>query len=118
MELPQEIEAFYTIPAVRRELAQRLVKNGLTQRLVASKLGVTEAAVSQYLSNKRGTTIEYPADIRAALDKATKRITTGTDDESRREIISLCELFKDAKVICTIHKQRADVDDGCTSCYD
>ena len=51
--MPQEIEVWYIIPAVRRELAKSMVKIGLKQKQIAVTLGITEAAVSQYLKLDR-----------------------------------------------------------------
>ena len=118
MELPQEIEAFYTLPAVRRELAKALVHQGLTQRAISKKLGVTEAAVSQYLSNKRGTVMEYPEEISAAINSAATSIKS-TDDQLtvRRAIQQLSSLLKDSKVICALHKKHGNVQEGCDTCY-
>jgi uncharacterized protein len=119
MEFPQEIEVWYTIPAVRRELARRLVASGLTQRVVAQKLGVTEAAVSQYLSNKRGVSIEYPAAVQKSLAAAAKTIHEADDTSVvRREIQNLCNIMKEHKVICDIHKKHGPVKDGCSNCFD
>jgi predicted transcriptional regulator len=43
------------LPAMRAEMVLRLVRNeGISQSDAARKLGITRAAVSQYLSGKRG----------------------------------------------------------------
>jgi predicted transcriptional regulator len=43
------------LPALRKELAKNLVeKFGISQKEAAEKLGLTPAAVCQYLSKKRG----------------------------------------------------------------
>ncbi len=43
------------LPAVRNEIARSMVNNfGLTQKEAAAKLEITPAAVSMYLSDKRG----------------------------------------------------------------
>lgn len=119
MELPQEIEVRYTIPAIRRELAQALVSSGLSQRIVAKKMDVTEAAVSQYLSNKRGTSFEYPQSLKDAINEAAKRIKNSDDVALvRREIMQLCEQMKNDKVICALHKKHSSAHDNCSSCYE
>ena len=38
MKLPQEIDVWYIIPAIRREFAKGLLKKGLKQREIAKKL--------------------------------------------------------------------------------
>jgi len=118
MELPQEIEVFYTLPAVRREIARALLHQGLTQRLIAKKLGVTEAAISQYLSNKRGTIMEYPEKITQAITAAANRIKLADDQaEVRKAIQELSNMMKDDKVICQLHKKHGNVQEGCNTCY-
>ena len=43
------------LPMIRREIAENMINNfGLTQKEAAEKLGVTPAAICQYLSKKRG----------------------------------------------------------------
>ncbi len=119
MELPQEIEAFYVIPAVRRELARILVADGLTQRAVAQRLGVTEAAVSQYRSNKRGTVVEYPADVVKELRAAADTLRSATDDgQARAAVERACTVIRSSRVMCDLHRKHSSVKDGCKTCYE
>lgn len=50
---PCESAAKYKVPAIKAKLARDLKKKGCSQKEIAKLLGVTEAAVSQYLSGKR-----------------------------------------------------------------
>jgi uncharacterized protein len=55
MKTPCEVVVWYVLPTIRRELAKELVEAyGLKQSHVAKMFGVTDAAISQYLKNKRG----------------------------------------------------------------
>ena len=57
MLLPSEIEAKSLIPAVRSILAQKLLKEYcLKEEEVAKVLGITQAAVSNYVRGTRGDT--------------------------------------------------------------
>ena len=57
--LPQEIEVWYIIPAIRKELAKLLTqKYELSYDKAGVILGVSKAAISQYLSNKRANKIK------------------------------------------------------------
>ena len=52
--MPQEIELWYIYPSLRKEIAKFMIKNhSLKQKEVADKLGVTKAAVSHYVNEKR-----------------------------------------------------------------
>ena len=53
IQSPQSIELHYVLPAVRREIALKLKEKGLGQKEIAKRLSVTEAAVSQYINDKR-----------------------------------------------------------------
>jgi predicted transcriptional regulator len=55
MLLPSEIEAKSMIPAIRAILAKKLIKDyDLKEEVVAKVLGITQAAVSNYLRGTRG----------------------------------------------------------------
>ena len=58
--MPQEIEVWYLIPALRREFTRIFIKDyGLTQKQTADILGITEAAISQYLRLKIANQIKF-----------------------------------------------------------
>ena len=58
--LPQEIEVWYVLPALRREYAKVLIKeHKLSQKGVAEILQVTESAISQYLTGKRASKVKF-----------------------------------------------------------
>ena len=47
------------LPVIRREIAECMINDfGLTQKETAQKLGITPAAVCQYVSKKRGGCID------------------------------------------------------------
>jgi predicted transcriptional regulator len=55
MLLPSEIEAISVIQAIRAILARKLIKDyDLKEEVVAKVLGITQAAVSNYLRGTRG----------------------------------------------------------------
>ena len=57
------------LPAMRAEMVFRLVNNqGFSQSDAAKKLGVSRAAISQYMSKKRGGSgaIEFSGEARCA----------------------------------------------------
>ena len=70
------------LPMIRREIAESMINNfGLTQKEAAEKLGVTPAAICQYLSKKRGNTIEISnetirEEIRGTIGSLTPTSTT------------------------------------------
>ncbi|NTU52776.1 MAG: Fis family transcriptional regulator [Chlorobiaceae bacterium] len=90
MIFPCEKAVWYYLPQIRADLAKELVKTGMTQSSAAKKLGVTPAAVSQYLHKKRGgQTIKsrvYKQEIRNAVDK----ISEGAEGDALYAIVCKC----------------------------
>ena len=73
--LPQEIEVWYIIPAVRKEFARLLTgKYELSFEKAGAALGVSKAAVSQYLSNKRANKVKLNAEAKREVAKSAKLI--------------------------------------------
>ena len=98
MEMPQEIEVWYILPTIRRELAVALKNEGLKQNEIAERLGITNAAVSQYIQNKRAGTIKFSKDIMNAIKKSANNIAKGSS--VMQEIFNIEKVIKKSKMIC------------------
>ena len=111
MLLPAEIESKMLIPAIRAILAKKLTADyGIREDQIAKMLGVTQAAVSNYIRGTRGD----PALIEKLLreknvakmiedlgaDLASDRAYTPS---SLSKFISLCNYVKSSLLICDIH---------------
>jgi len=117
MRLPQEIEIWYVIPAVRKELSNELAKShGFSQKKIAEMMDVTESAVSQYKKDKRGKSVKLPEDVRAEIKKSAKKIA---DSKSTvlPETQRVLKYIRDTLTICDIHRMiDNDVPEGCGGC--
>jgi predicted transcriptional regulator len=103
--LPQEIEVWYVIPAIRRELSKILFdKYKLKQKEISKILGTTEAAVSQYLSKKRAREIKFPREMDKDFDLACGKIM-GDNKKVVNEMMNLVKLAKEKKVSCCMCKK-------------
>ncbi|HII71659.1 TPA: hypothetical protein HA265_02800 [Candidatus Woesearchaeota archaeon] len=126
MALPQEIELWHVIPLIRKLLVKDLKKRGLKQKEIASLLGITEPAVSQYIQEKRAKECDLiiPDDVKQSIHEAAGRIIANRqagDVDDRlviREINNLSTLFKEKKLICKIHMQKDDSFKECNVCYE
>ena len=113
MLLPAEIESKTLIPAIRAILAKKLTADyGIREDKISKMLGVTQAAVSNYIRGTRGD----PALIEKLLqeknvarmiedlsaDLASDRAYTPS---SLSKFISLCNYVKSSLLICDIHHQ-------------
>jgi predicted transcriptional regulator len=112
--LPQEIELWYIIPAIRREMARNLLKRGLRQRDVARRLGVTDAAVSQYFSSKRGSEVRFSRKINQEIRDSAERIAGGSN--VIREVQRICRLCREDRICCHIGKSHGMPSD-CRACF-
>lgn len=109
--MPQELEVWYIIPEIRRELVDNLIKLGLKKSEIAEKFKLTRAAVTQYSKEKRGKNIVLPIKIKKEIELSAKNIFDGSCVIS--EIQYICDIVKKNKVLCKLHKT---FDDTCSCC--
>ena len=103
MKVPCEIIVWEILPIIRKEFAKSLIKNhGLTQREAAEKLGLTEAAVSRYIYNKRGKIKKINKEMMKEIQKSTTRLYKGDSLTLVEEICRICNLFKSNGLIDNI----------------
>ena len=113
--LPQEIEVWYIIPALRRELAKAMLSLGLKQNQIAVKLGLRESAISQYLNSKRGQSIKFNALIQQEISKSAQKIANNSTCVMK-EIQDLCKTIKKSKFLCQVHKKYSNINYCCGTC--
>ena len=111
MLLPSEIESKLLIPAVRAILSKELViEKGLKEEEVARLLGITQAAVSNYLRGTRGDD-ELIAKL-LSLSEIMSMIKDIRDDLSTNraytaktlsKFIALCNYMRYSLIICDAH---------------
>lgn len=103
--LPQEIEVWYIIPAIRRELAKSFIKTyKLKQNKVAELLGTTEAAVSQYVHRKRAKDLKFSKEMREHVEKSAE-IIINDNKKVIGEMMKLIDFAKKEGVSCDICKK-------------
>ena len=103
--LPQEIEVWYIIPAIRKELAKILHKKyKLTFEEIGEIVGVSKSAISQYLRKKRASIIKLPAKIKKEIEKSAE-IIAKNKKKALKEIIRILSLIKKSKCTCAICKK-------------
>tara|TARA_B100000953_G_C17986320_1_gene410668 strand:+ start:761 stop:1174 length:414 start_codon:yes stop_codon:yes gene_type:complete len=117
MRHPQEIEVWYIMPAIRKELCNILLdKYGFNQKEIANFLNITEAAVSQYKKEKRGQHVKLPESVLSEVNISAKKIL---NEESTvfRETQNILNHIRDTSTICDIHKMMDDsVESDCKEC--
>jgi predicted transcriptional regulator len=94
-QLPCEKIIWYGIPVIRRELAFSLINQfGLSQKEAAEKLDLTPAAISQYLSKKRGRISILDEKIINEIKLSAKKINEKGETVLNSEICNLCKILK------------------------
>lgn len=103
--LPQEIEVWYIIPTIRKELAKILTKRyNMTLEKAGNILGVSKAAVSHYLKSKRAKSIKLPKYIKNEIKKSAEKITKN-NSITVKEITRILNLIKKYGCECEICKK-------------
>lgn len=103
--MPQEIEVWYLIPALRKEIAKILInKKKMKQKDVALILGVTEAAISQYISSKRANEIKFPKEDLVLIEE-TSNIIFLDRNNSMEHLSNLSKKLMGSKTICDLHRR-------------
>lgn len=101
---PQELEVWYVLPALRRELAKSMVAQGLSQKSAAGILGVTESAVSQYIRQKRAKRVRFDKDLKEQILRSAKKLSKRKSCVTR-EIQKLLRLARKKHLVCRLHRE-------------
>lgn len=112
---PQEIEVWYIIPAIRKELVVALKEKGNSQKKIAGLLNLTESAVSQYIKAKRGREIIFSKEVKDFICDAAGRVVDKTS--AYRELQRIVQHVKKTKTICQIHMGMEEGLEGCDICF-
>ena len=100
MKTPCEIIVWRVLPVLRKEFAKNLIENhNLSQRKAADKLGVTEAAISRYISGKRGNSEILDGKILKEVTKSVNRMVEGNGNTVIEETCRVCRLLKASEFI-------------------
>ncbi|HZA99751.1 MAG TPA: transcriptional regulator [Nitrososphaera sp.] len=111
MLLPSEIEAKSLIPAVRAILAKKLIRQySLKEEDVAKDLGITQAAVSNYVRGTRGdieliSKLESVREVMRMIDDIAKDLSTNKayTPSTLAKFVGLCNYMRYTLIICDVH---------------
>ncbi len=106
--LPQEIEVWYIIPAIRRDMAVCFSReHKISYDNIASMMGLTKAAISQYIAGKRVERIKiHPKaleEIKLSCNKIVKNKSTAI-----KEISKVLDIIKRKKLHCEVCGEMVD----------
>ena len=126
MLLPSEIEAKSLIPAVRAILARKLIKEyTLREEDVAKVLGITQAAVSNYVRGTRGdleliSKLESVMEVMRMIDDIALELSThkAYTPSTLAKFVGLTNYMRYTLLICDVHhSMEANIDETiCEQC--
>lgn len=128
MLLPSEIESKTLIPAIRAIISRRLVNDySMKEEDVARLLGITQAAVSNYIRGTRGDAelvkklIDIPT-IAKRIDEISRELASSKAflPSTMAKYIGLINYIRQSMIICDIHHTIEDNIDKevCKACED
>jgi predicted transcriptional regulator len=83
------------LPVIRKEIAESMINDfGLSQKETAERLGITPAAVCQYVSRKRGRIDITNEEILAEVKISAKNIITNGNNHVISETCRICKLLR------------------------
>ena len=111
MLLPAEIETKTLIPALRAILAKKLMdKYNIQEEDISKMLGVTQAAISNYIRGTRGnpeliTKLLSIKEVSEMIDEIASNLSTNMayTPASLSKFIGLCNYIKSSLLICDRH---------------
>ena len=126
MLLPAEIESKTLIPALRAILAKKLAENhNIREDEISKMLGVTQAAVSNYIRGTRGdpeliAKLSSQKQIVEMLNEISDNLASNKayTPASLSKFIGICNYIKTSLLICDIHHNlESDIDEAiCKEC--
>jgi len=97
MKAPCETIVWCLLPAMRAEIAKSLLDENLPQNYVTEKLGISRAAVCQYVKNKRGIETALDEESKKEIKIFAKQIVDDdlSHDEVNKGICILCHKLRE-----------------------
>ena len=118
MKPPCEMVVWYIIPAVRSEIAKELLKLGMKQKDISEILDITQPAVSQYISDKRGHGVKFNEEIQLLIREFAEDLYEKHANE--KDIIprtcQICKMVKTEDIMCQLHKEKDNIPLNCSAC--
>ncbi|MHA2179049.1 MAG: thiamine-phosphate synthase family protein [Candidatus Thorarchaeota archaeon] len=107
MRPPCEIVQRDFLPVVRTFVARSLRAEGFTQTEIASKMDMTQAAVSKYLKQPVSKT-KLTGELKILSEKLTEMLKTGetSQDQVVKEMCATCMRSRISSVLCEMHQKK------------
>ncbi len=123
MRTPCELIVTAVLPAFRSLMARELIeKHSFSQVKAAQTLGITQAAISQYMSRKRGNqlidTLETIPEFQSIVHESTMKIVSNefSPIDIMMTFCKLCVILRKQNMVCNLHHGTMELPDNCSAC--
>ncbi len=118
MKPPCEIVVWYVIPSIRSKLAKELLNLGMKQKEISNLLEITQPAVSQYISDKRGHELDFTPEVEEYIKNMAKDMISGELQpiDLIPKFCNVCKTIKTQEVLCQLHKEKVNIPTHCNVC--
>ncbi len=102
------VVAQYILPALRVEITKELVEDhGLKKKEAAVKMGVTPAAVTQYLNRSRGSVATEVISRSPRVSEISRDLVRGDvpADAILMKMCMACHEIRAERLMCELHKE-------------
>ncbi len=97
MKSPCESVVWDVLPSIRAAIAGELLNRGMPQNEISKVLGITPPAVSQYVSKKRGYSIEFGQEAKASISELADDLINERVDNPLDRICEICRMLREDK---------------------
>jgi len=109
MIIPCELASRTIVPTVRAMIAKELsVSYKMKQDDIAFSLGITQSAVSQYLGNIRGKTLnlDHLDEVRSEIREIALVVTSNSDTKLMcQKCCKICKIIREKRLLCEFHSR-------------
>jgi len=119
MKTPCELVVKTVLPTIRASIARELVEtHGMSQKKTAETLGITTAAVSQYLSKKRATKRDLKVfrseEFKKLMKKTAEKIAKAEGETEA--MTALCQCCLEVRGKGLLRQVNQEISPGITIC--
>jgi len=118
-----EVMVASVLPALRSFITRELLTTyNLTQTEASELLGITQAAISQYNKESRGSKVkilEKDKKVLKMIKELSRKIARENikPTEIQLEFCKVCKEIRKKKLICELHKEIYPCLDSCSVCF-
>ena len=87
---PCEVAVWRILPTIRSEIAKQLASLGLPQIVISTRLGITQPAVSQYVTKKRGMTFTVSDEAQRLIQSLAEDVANEKDLNLNERMCEIC----------------------------